>query len=287
MKKLIRLQRHQGQHWVGDGFPVYSIFSYQDLAAMLSPFLLLDYAAPSIFPPSRKKLGVGPHPHRGFETVTIVYAGGVSHRDSSGGGGDIAAGDVQWMTAAAGIIHEEYHSPAYARQGGPMEMIQLWVNLPAALKMSAPRYQSLSAASIPCVELEAQAGRLRLIAGQYGELCGPAQTQTAMNVWDLQLHAGQRLSLDLPDGFTCALFVLDGELACAGAMIKTQELAVFERAGARLQLDIQRDTRALLLNGAPIDEPIAAYGPFVMNTREEIMQAIDDYQQGRFAQIQP
>lgn len=285
MKKLAFIKRNSGRHWVGDGFPVRGIFSYNDIAEEMSPFLLMDYAGPADFPPTTRKLGVGQHPHRGFETVTIVYAGGVSHRDSSGGGGTIGPGDVQWMTAASGVIHEEYHSPEYAAKGGAFEMIQLWVNLPAKDKMSAPGYQGITAAQIPEAALPDRAGTVRVIAGRYGDASGPAHSFTPMNVWDMRLKAGHRVALDLPAGYTTAFFVLHGAIQIDGQTASAAELAVMERAGSRLEFDVAEDTTLLLLNGEPLNEPIAGHGPFVMNTREEIAQAINDYNSGHFGQI--
>lgn len=286
MKKLAFIKRNGGSHWVGDGFPVRGIFSYNDIADELSPFLLMDYAGPADFPATTRKLGVGQHPHRGFETVTIVYEGGVSHRDSSGGGGTIGPGDVQWMTAASGLLHEEYHSPDYAAKGGPFEMVQLWVNLPAKDKMSAPGYQGIVADDIPEVALPGNAGTARIIAGNYGDVSGPARTFTPMNVWDLHLKAGHRIALDLPEGHTTALFVLRGSLRIDDKhAVRAAELAVMEREGSQLAFDVTDDAIVLLLNGAPLNEPIVGHGPFVMNTREEIIQAINDFNSGRFGQI--
>jgi redox-sensitive bicupin YhaK (pirin superfamily) len=286
MKKLAFIQRSNGNHWVGDGFPVQGIFSYNDIADDMSPFLLMDYAGPVDFPPTTRKLGVGQHRHRGFETVTIVYEGGVSHRDSSGGGGSIGPGDVQWMTAASGLLHEEYHSPDYAAKGGPFEMVQLWVNLPAKDKMSAPGYQSIVADSIPAVTLPGNAGTARIIAGNYGNASGPARTFTPMNVWDLRLNAGHRVALDLPEGHTTALFVLHGSLSIDDKhTVRAAELAVMEREGSQLAFDVADDAIVLLLNGAPLNEPVVGHGPFVMNTRAEIIQAISDFNSGRFGQI--
>ena len=286
MKKLAFIKRSNGSHWVGDGFPVRSIFSYSDIAEEMSPFLLMDYAGPADFPPTTQKLGVGQHPHRGFETVTIVYAGGVSHRDSSGGGGTIGPGDVQWMTAASGLIHEEFHSPEFARTGGTFEMVQLWVNLPARDKMAAPAYQGIEAARIPLVELPRGAGTMRVIAGRHGAAVGPARTYSPMNVWDLRLSADHRVSFDLPAGHTTALFVLRGALRLdEGHAVRAAELAVMERDGTRLSFAAAEDATVLLLNGQPLNEPIVGYGPFVMNTREELVQAFDDFNRGRFGQI--
>ncbi|UXY16042.1 pirin family protein [Chitiniphilus purpureus] len=286
MKKLAFLKRSNGSHWVGDGFPVKSIFSYTDTADEMSPFLLMDYAGPADFPPTERKLGVGQHPHRGFETVTIVYEGGVAHRDSSGGGGTIGPGDVQWMTAASGLIHEEYHSPEFAGHGGAFEMIQLWVNLPARDKMAAPGYQGITAAQIPQVALPGESGSARIIAGRYGDVAGPARTFTPMNVWDLRLKGGERVSFELPAGHTTALFVLRGTLRIGGHhMVRSAELAVLERDGSHLEFEVVEDSTVLLLNGEPLNEPVFGYGPFVMNSREEIVQAIDDFNNGRFGQI--
>ena len=286
MKKLAFIKRSNGSHWVGDGFPVKNIFSYSDIAEEMSPFLLMDYAGPADFPPTTRQLGVGQHPHRGFETVTIVYAGGVAHRDSSGGGGTIGPGDVQWMTAASGLIHEEFHSPAFAAQGGRFEMVQLWVNLPARDKMAPPGYQGITAGQIPEVALPGAAGTLRVIAGEYASAQGPARSFTPMNVWDLRLRDGHRVAFDLPAGHTTALFVLHGSLRIDGKhTIRAAELAVMERDGSRLEFEVSEDATVLLLNGEPLNEPVVGYGPFVMNTQAEIVQAIDDFNNGRFGQI--
>ena len=285
MKQLAFIKRSNGSHWVGDGFPVKSIFSYTDIAQEMSPFLLMDYAGPADFPPTTRKLGVGQHPHRGFETVTIVYEGGVSHRDSSGGGGTIGPGDVQWMTAASGLIHEEFHSADYARQGGPFEMIQLWVNLPARDKMSTPGYQGITDAQIPRVDLPGDAGTARIIAGRYAAVAGAARTFTPMNVWDMRLKAGRSLSLELTAGHTAALFVLRGALQVGAQAVRAAELAVLERDGTQLAFETLEDAVVLLLSGEPLNEPIVGHGPFVMNTREEIMQAMQDFNSGRFGRI--
>ena len=285
MKQLAFIKRSNGSHWVGDGFPVQGIFSYNDVAEELSPFLLMDYAGPADFPPTDKRLGVGQHPHRGFETVTIVYEGGVSHRDSSGAGGTIGRGDVQWMTAASGLLHEEFHSEDYARRGGPFEMVQLWVNLPAKDKMSAPGYQGITADQIPTVDLPNGAGTARIIAGNYGDARGAARTFTPMNVWDMRLKAGRSLSLELAEGHTAALFVLHGALRIGAHTVRAAELAVLEREGTELAVETTEDAVVLLLSGAPLNEPFVGHGPFVMNSREEIMQAMRDFNNGQFGQI--
>ncbi|MEO8040837.1 MAG: pirin family protein, partial [Betaproteobacteria bacterium] len=207
MKPLRRVLRSAGGHWVGNGFPVRSLFFYADMGAQLSPFLLLDYAGPAEFPPTLERLGVGEHPHRGFETVTIVYEGEVAHRDSSGGGGTIGPGDVQWMTAASGLVHEEFHGPDFAQRGGKFEMVQLWVNLPAQHKMSAPRYQGITDDMIPAVALPNGHGTLRVIAGDYAGARGPARTFTPIHVWDVRLQAGGQAAFALPEGYTTAIVV--------------------------------------------------------------------------------
>ena len=286
MRELAFIKRSRGSHWVGDGFPVRTIFSYDDIAQEISPFLMMDYAGPRDFEPTTsEKRGVGQHPHRGFETVTIVYDGGVSHRDSSGGGGTIGPGDVQWMTAGAGVIHEEFHSEEYARAGGRFEMIQLWVNLPAKDKMTPGRYQAITDADIPEVALADEAGSARLIAGDYAGASAPAETFSEMNVWDLRLNAGKPVSLDIPASHTASLFVLRGRVRVGAQSIGEAELGVFANDGSGLAFEAAEDTVASLLTGEPLNEPIVGYGPFVMNTREEIMQAMRDFQSGQFGEI--
>jgi redox-sensitive bicupin YhaK (pirin superfamily) len=283
MKKLARVYRTADSHWVGNGFPVRSVFSHNRHGADVSPFLLLDYAGPAEFPPASGRRGVEQHPHRGFETVTIVYQGEVEHRDTAGNEGRIGPGDVQWMTAARGILHEEMHGRAFAEKGGTLEMVQLWVNLPARHKMSAPGYQEILDAAIPAVPLGADGSRVRIIAGDYNGTKGPARTFTPVNLWDLRLAAGRRTELTLPDGFTTLLFVLKGRVLVNGTEpVGTAELAMFEREGRDIALEAEEETTVLVLSGEPIDEPVVGYGPFVMNTRAEIGQAMADFQAGRF-----
>jgi len=271
---------------VGDGFPVRSLFSYDETSRQMSPFLLLDYAGPFSFDPTTKQRGVGRHPHRGFETVTIVYEGEVAHRDSTGQGGIIGPGDVQWMTAASGILHEEFHSPAFAKAGGPFRMVQLWVNLPAKDKMTAPGYQAILGAEIPAVELGEETGRLRVIAGKYRGTKGPTRTFTPVNVWDLRLEAGASLTLDLPDGHTSAVVVLSGQITVGGSQAAGEaDMVLLSREGADTTIDASADSIALVLTGEPIDEPVVGYGPFVMNTKDEIRQAVSDFNAGRFGQM--
>lgn len=282
MRKISEIHRAGEHHWVGDGFPVRSIFSYDGLGRELSPFLLLDHAGPAKFAPTDRQRGVGEHPHRGFETVTIVYSGEVEHRDSAGNGGRIGAGDVQWMTAASGILHEEYHSPDFARSGGIMEMAQLWVNLPARSKIAAPGYQTLLNRDIPAVTLDNAAGVLRVVAGDYQGHQGPARTFTPMNVWDLRLNAGGRVVLPSPDGHTLALVVLQGIVLINDAeTANVDEVAVFEQSPGDIAIAASTEAKVLLLSGEPLNEPIVGHGPFVMNTMDEIRQAFVDFQQGR------
>ena len=286
MKKLIGLYTSPRPHWVGDGFPVRTLFSYDNLGKHISPFLLLDHAAPSEFTPTTERRGVGQHPHRGFETVTIVYQGELEHRDSTGSGGKIGPGDVQWMTAASGIIHEEFHSEAFARQGGFMEMVQLWVNLPAKDKMAPAGYQTLLKNDIPNIELKDDAGRLRLIAGTFEGQQGPAKTFTPIDVWDIRLNGGKSLTLDLHEGRNTALVVLHGTVQANGReRIEAGQLALFDRAGDQITLHANNDAVVLLLSGEPIDEPIVGHGPFVMNSEQEIHQAFNDFHSGRFGQM--
>lgn len=286
IKKLRSIQRSAGSHWVGNGFPVRTLFSYPNWGNELSPFLLLDYAAPTQFPPTDKRLGVGEHPHRGFETVTIVYAGELEHRDSAGGGGSIGAGDVQWMTAASGLVHEEFHGRHFAQTGGTFEVVQLWVNLPAKDKMTAPHYQSLLSQQIPTVTLAHNQGSVRVIAGAFTGEAGPAKTFTPIQVWDMRLHSEQPITLDIADGYTTALVVLKGTVHVNGSeIIGAAEVAIFERAGQGIRLDSAQNASALLLSGLPIAEPIVGSGPFVMNTQAEIQQAIADYQSGKMGHL--
>jgi redox-sensitive bicupin YhaK (pirin superfamily) len=285
-KQLRDILRGAGGHWVGDGFPVRTLFFYADRGPELSPFLMLDYAGPREFPPTQQRLGVGEHPHRGFETVTIVYHGEVEHRDSSGGGGKIGPGDVQWMTAASGLVHEEFHGRQFAQQGGLFEMVQLWVNLPARDKMSPPRYQAILNSQIPQLALSGDGGSLRVIAGEFAEAAGPAHTFTPINVWDLRLTGKSPVDIGVPAGHTTLLVVLKGNLRINGSSsLGPAEVALFEREGNYLRLDSSGEAAALLLSGAPIDEPIAGMGPFVMNTQQEIYQAIADYQSGRMGHL--
>jgi quercetin 2,3-dioxygenase len=286
LKKLVTLRRDPDAHWVGDGFPVRTLFSYVELGEELSPFLLLDHAGPTAFPPSQTARGVGFHPHRGFETVTIVFQGELEHRDTAGNSGRIGPGDVQWMTAGSGVLHEEMHSREFSRQGGTLQMAQLWVNLPANQKMSAPRYQAIVGADIPSVSLSDGAGTVRVIAGDFAGAKGPARTMTPMDVWDVRLKEGARLEVGLLPGHTAALVVLTGAVLLNGEREAIEStLAVFHREGENLEVDAHRDALLLLLSGEPIREPIVGRGPFVMNTESEIRQAYRDFTDGRMGRL--
>lgn len=286
MKSILGVYSAPQSHWVGDGFPVRSLFSYSKFEKQLSPFLLLDYAGPADFKPSTKgQRGVDVHPHRGFETVTIVYKGEVAHRDSTGSGGVIGPGDVQWMTAGSGILHEEFHSPAFSEKGGTLEMVQLWVNLPAKDKSTPPNYQSITDADIPVVPLPDNAGQVRVIAGEMDGTKGPAHTYSPLRVLDMRLNAQSVTNLTLPDGWNTALVVLKGTVLVNGQEVAREaQLVVLDAKGETVTLEANNDAVVLVLSGEPLNEPVVGYGPFVMNTREEIKEAIDDFNQGKFGQ---
>lgn len=285
MKKVIGIQGNDRGHWVGDGFPVRTLFFYQDLGKQMSPFLMLDYAGPAEFPSTTERKGVGSHPHRGFETVTIVYEGEVAHKDSTGQGGTIGPGDVQWMTAGSGILHEEFHSEGFAKSGGTLEMVQLWVNLPAKLKMTKPGYQAILNKQIPTIDLKSGAGQARIIAGEFDGHAGPANTFTPLNVIDLKLKKGST-SIPVPEGWNTSLVVLKGAVAAGeGVVAKDAQMLMFSNQGQDIQVNVLEDSIALLLSGEPINEPIVGYGPFVMNTKEEIAQAMQDFNSGSFGKI--
>lgn len=284
MKKIKRIIRDIPQHWVGDGFPVRSLFSYGD-GNEFDPFLLLDYAGPHEFSPSVSKRGVDVHPHKGFETVTILYRGELAHRDSSGGSGQLGPGDVQWMTAGNGIVHEEYHSEDFTRRGGTLEMVQLWVNLRSTDKSTPSKYQDLRDNQFPRVEIGDGAGTARVIAGQFGDTRGAASTFSPINVWDLQLKSDKRAVLKVPVGHTTVLIAQAGNVSVNGSAMNAVELALFDRDGDSITIDSETDSRVLVLSGEPLGEPLVGQGPFVMNTREEIRQSIKDYQAGKMGHL--
>jgi len=296
MKQVKRLIAPTRPHWVGDGFQVYPIFNNLAFTNELSPFLMLDYGAPKYFKPTSRKLGVGQHPHRGFETVTIAFQGEVEHGDSAGHRDTIGPGDVQWMTAASGIIHEEFHSSKFAKEGGTFEMIQLWVNLPAKYKMTTPRYQPILKDEIPVMPLPGGVGEVRVIAGECGGVIGKASTFSPVNLWDVHLAAtrGSAASLLIPEGHKCIVFVRSGTLNVGGGgqpgdaqsspqRIEMAQAAVLTDDGTTLHLENvgSEPCKFMILSGEPLNEPIANRGPFVMNTESELNQAMMDYQSGR------
>jgi redox-sensitive bicupin YhaK (pirin superfamily) len=284
-KNVLGVYGPGSDHWVGDGFPVRNMFPSNGVNKEINPFLMLDYAGPSHFEPSKRAHGVGQHPHRGFETVTIAYQGSVSHRDSAGNSGTIYPGDVQWMTAASGVVHEEMHAQEFAEKGGTFEMVQLWVNLPKAVKMSAPRYQGITKEQIPVVTLGKE-GQARIVAGELDGVKGPATTFTAINVFDVRLKAGDLATLSLPDGHNAAVILLQGDVIVNGSQLQgAAKVATLSADGESITLEPKADSTLLVLSGEPIGEPVASYGPFVMNTQEELVQAFADYKAGRMGQL--
>jgi quercetin 2,3-dioxygenase len=285
-KKVLGTYGSGSNHWVGDGFPVRNLFPSNGLEAEVNPFLMLDYAGPNEFKPSGKTPGVGQHPHRGFETVTIAYQGSVEHRDSAGNSGVIFPGDVQWMTAASGVVHEEMHEKEFARKGGTFEMVQLWVNLPKAEKMSKPRYQAIAKAQIPVVKFET-GGHVRVIAGEWDGTKGAARTVTPINVFDLVLKAGEKIEIPLPQGHNAAVVLRKGDVSVGGphSLMGEARIATLSSSGSGVVVEAKEDSTLLVLSGEPIAEPVASYGPFVMNTREELVQAMEDYKAGRMGRL--
>lgn len=284
-KKVLGVYGAAGSHWVGDGFPVRTVFP-SNRVTDLSPFLMLDYAGPAHFKPSNRPRGVEEHPHRGFETVTISYQGSVDHRDSAGNSGTINPGDVQWMTAASGVVHEEMHGRDFTAKGGDFEMVQLWVNLPAAAKMSKPGYQGIVSAQIPRVELGSGAFA-RVIAGELNGTKGPAKTFTPVNVFDVRLQAGARAELSLPTGQNAALVLLRGDVVVneSSALKGEAQIAPLSPTGETVVLEAKTESLLLILSGEPLNEPVASYGPFVMNTEAELRQAFEDYRAGRMGHV--
>lgn len=274
------------KHWVGDGFDVHGFFPHGPLTGKrMSPFFLLDYNALTNFPPREEPFGVGAHPHRGFETVTIAYKGKVEHHDSRGGGGVIGEGDVQWMTAGSGLLHKEYHEQEYNRVGGPFQMVQLWVNLPAKDKMTEPKYQAITNTEMGRVSLPL-GGVVEVIAGEFGGVKGPATTFSPVHLYNLKLKQGEAVDLSFPSGYTTALLSVEGSAMLNGEEnLPLNNLALFEQNGENFRVAALEDGVFLLMSGEPLNEPIAQYGPFLMNTQAEIAQAIDDYQQGKFGYL--
>ncbi|PLZ02436.1 short-chain dehydrogenase [Burkholderia sp. WAC0059] len=287
-RKVNGIFRGASFNWIGDGFRVSNYFpSGHNFAHRISPFLLFDYHAPYVHAPtSQSDRGVGSHPHRGFETVTLAWQGSIAHHDSAGNSGVIGPGDVQWMTAGSGILHKEYHEVGYARTGGPMHMAQIWVNLPSWAKMTAPKYQGVVDADITRVVLPDDAGFVRVIAGEFDGVKGPVQTFTPLNMFDIRLNACGRAEFAFPAGQNTGLMVIDGKVVINGeTAAQALDFALFDNEGERILVEASADAHLLLLNGEPINEPVVQHGPFVMNTEQEIRQAIADFNSGKFGDM--
>ncbi len=286
MKKIKTiLPANNRSHWVGDGFNVRPVFAQLAFTQDICPFLMFDYAASREFEATTNKLGVGPHPHRGFETVTIAFQGEIEHGDSVGNRGVIGPGDVQWMTAASGIIHEEFLSTEFLKRGGVLEMVQLWVNLPARHKMIPPKYQPILSKEIPELQLPDDAGSVRVIAGSCAGTQGPASTYSPVNLWMIKVTAGKSVELIVPEGHNNMLFIRQGKIKLGDAVLSNADMALLETSGTQIKFQAVEDSSVLLMGGEPIAEPIVASGPFVMNTEQEIRLAMMDYQSGRMGQM--
>jgi quercetin 2,3-dioxygenase len=273
-------------HFVGDGFRVHNFIPGAFTMKRLDPFIMMDYNAKHFFPPSDKPRGVGVHPHRGFETVSIAYKGKIAHQDSSGGGGIIAEGDVQWMTAASGVLHKEFHEKEYSKKGGYFHMVQLWVNLPAKYKMSKPKYQALANKNINRYKLENNQGEIEVIAGKYQNIKGSASTFTPIHLFNAKLQKGAKVEFSFPAHYTSALLVVEGSIKVNNKdIVPCDHFALFKNEGENYHIEATENALVLILSGEPINEPIAAHGPFVMNTRAEIMQAFDDFNKGKFGYL--
>jgi len=274
------------KHWVGDGFHVSTIFSmHSEDPESISPFLMMDHAAPKYFPPTQKKRGVGEHPHRGFETVTFAIKGEVEHRDSGGGGGKITTGGIQWMTAGSGVVHDEFHSREFSQKGGDFEMIQLWVNLPSKFKMTPPRYQSFEKGDFPIIDHGNHEMSVKVIAGTFGTVTSPVKTFSPINMYELNGSSGSQLEITLPVGSNTLVFQLSGKSSVADQQIEKGNLAILSKSGNSFKLELLEESKVMILNGEPLGEPVAAYGPFVMNTRQELMEAFKDFQAGKMGQL--
>lgn len=286
-RTIDRIFKGPPQHWVGNGFHVSNYFpSGTDFEKRMSPFFLLDYQAPEQYSPTTKRRGVGTHPHRGFETVTIAYKGAIAHHDSAGNGGIIRPGEVQWMTAGGGILHNEYHEESFAREGGILHMMQIWVNLPRRDKMTSPKYQDLNTSVIPEVALPGEKGLVRIISGSYEDTKGSASTFTPVQMLDLRLQAGAEVRLPTPKDYNTAIVVLQGKIKANNSdSISESQCILFKNDGDTVRIHSLTDSIVLFLSGAPIEEPLVHYGPFVMNSVDEINQAIDDFNAGKFGYL--
>ncbi|MFM8243220.1 MAG: pirin family protein [Crocinitomicaceae bacterium] len=287
-KKIEVIVPPREPHFVGDGFRVHNCIpsAYRLDMHRMDPFIMLDYNSRFYFPPSEKPLGVGVHPHRGFETVTIAYKGRVAHHDSAGGGGIISEGDVQWMTAASGVLHKEYHEETFSKEGGEFQMVQLWVNLPAKFKMSQPKYQAISNQEMGKVELENNSGNVEIIAGEYQGVKGPANTFTSISMLNVKLNERGIAEFSFPADFNTALLVVEGEIQVnEDGIVPVDHFVLLENEGEQVKITGLKNSIVLVLSGEPINEPIAAHGPFVMNTRQELVDAFQDFQNGKFGYL--
>lgn len=275
-------------HWVGNAFRVHNFFPSGSITNKyrMSPFFLLDYGARVEFPPSNDPRGVGSHPHRGFETVTIAYKGKVAHHDSFGNSGVIGEGDVQWMTAASGILHKEYHEEEWSRGGGEFQMVQLWVNLPAKDKMSTPKYQAIEQMDFGKFELPGGDGAIEVIAGNYKGTEGAASTFTPIEMYNARLKKGSLADFTLPENYNTAMLVIEGKIFIEDQLVETDQFVLFENKGTDIRIKAESDAIVLVLSGEPIEENLLSYGPFVMNSRDEILQAYDDFNQGKFGYLE-
>ena len=274
------------KHWVGDGFHVSTIFSmHSEDTESISPFLMMDHAASKYFPPTQRKRGVGEHPHRGFETVTFAIKGEVEHRDSGGGGGKITTGGIQWMTAGSGVVHDEFHSREFSQKGGDFEMIQLWVNLPSKFKMTPPRYQSFEKGDFPIIDHGNHEITVKVIAGNFSTVTSPVKTFSPINMYELNGPSSSQLEIQLPVGSNTLVFQLSGKSSIGDRQIEKGNLAILSKSGDSFKLELLEESKVMILNGEPLGEPVAAYGPFVMNTRQELMEAFKDFQAGKMGQL--
>ncbi len=280
LKTLVQKFKPETTHTVGDGFRVFNFFpGGMPWQTEVSPFILLDYHPPFEYAPSDVPRGVGAHPHKGFETVTLLFSGEVQHRDSAGNHGELSAGEVQWMTAGAGVLHEEKHGAAFSKQGGILHLIQLWVNLPAKFKNTPPSYQTLTEKEMPVIDLPSNSGTVKLVAGKYADYSGPAKTFTPVVLAEVKLRAGATVTFPLEEGYTALVLVISGQLMEG---LDSGYMGRFSQTGKDLHLEAVTDAQVIILGGEPIQEPMVAYGPFVMNSRQEILQAYTDLQSGKF-----
>ena len=285
LKKIKFTHTASQKHWVGDGFHVYGLLRpLEEMNKFISPFVMLDYASPKEFSTTNQRRGVGEHPHRGMETVTFAYQGEVEHRDSSGGGGVIKPGDIQWMTAGKGVVHDEFHSVAFTKKGGIFEMVQLWINLPKKNKMAEPKYQEIKNKNIPTIALGGGT-KLRVIAGDFNGYKGPSNSFTTINLYDIISKINNNISINFKNDTNTVILIMAGELKIENKIFKDKSILIFEREGTEINFKVSEKFKGLILNGEPIDEPIVSHGPFVMNTKEEIDEAFSDYQNGKMGSL--